>query len=437
MGRKTQAHQLYVYMNGIHVGILAREYTNQLIFIYDKSWLSNEYSRPISLSMPLTEAPYKGDLVEHYFDNLLPDSRVIRERIQTRFQAPSEKCFDLLSEIGADCVGALQLLTNPQTTNIKEIKATPINDAEIAKLLKQYRTAPLGMDRNRDFRISIAGAQEKTALLWHNNQWNLPQGVTPTSHIIKLPIGKINHSNIDLTGSVENEWLCLKILAAYDMPVNNAEITVFQDVNTLVVERFDRHWSEDRTWLMRLPQEDMCQALGKSAANKYENEGGPGINEIMDILTGSVNAINDRRIFMKAVFLYWVIGAIDGHGKNFSISIEPKGRYKLTPLYDVISAYPLASKRQLEWKELKMAMSLNGKNIHYHWNEIQPRHWLETAKKCQLSERIMQEIIDETFENMETVISEVEKIIPVVFPKETSEPIFIGMRKLRDRFIIR
>ena len=118
----------------------------------------------------------------------------------------------LLEEI---VLALLQLLTQPTTSNIKKIQANPIDNQTIAKLLKHYQTAPLGMDRKFDFRISIAGAQEKTALLWHNNKWHLPHGVTPTSHIIKLPIGKIKHSGIDLSDSVENEWLCLQILICF------------------------------------------------------------------------------------------------------------------------------------------------------------------------------------------------------------------------------
>lgn len=435
MARKRHYQDLYIYMNGIRVGTLTRESTGQLVFTYDHDWLNWENTRPISLSMPLTEAPYKGHVVDCYFDNLLPDSELIRERIQTRFNTPSKKCFDLLSYIGGDCVGALQLLTQPKITNIKKIQADPINDYAIAKLLKHYQTAPLGMDRELDFRISIAGAQEKTALLWHQEKWNLPHNTTPTSHIIKLPIGKIEHAGIDLSESVENEWLCLQILSTYNLPVNHAEIVRFDDVKTLVVERFDRRWADEKRWLMRLPQEDLCQALGVSPGLKYEADGGPGIQSIMNLLLGSKEAANDRKKFMKSVFLFWILGAIDGHAKNFSLSIEPQGRYQLTPLYDVLSAYPLAAKRQMEWQALKMAMSLKGKNRHYLWSTIQLRHWLSMASLCQFSENAMQEIIDETCDSMENVIVQVTKTLPPRFPRHIYEPIFAGMRKVKNRCI--
>jgi len=435
MARKKQYQDLYAYMNGISVGTLIRESTGPLIFTYSHEWLNWENSRPISLSMPLTEVPYKGYIVDCYFDNLLPDSELIRERIQARFKAPSRKCFDLLSFIGGDCVGALQLLTRSTATNVKKVQATPIDDHTIATLLKHYKTAPLGMDKEIDFRISIAGAQEKTALLWHQDKWCLPQGATPTSHIIKLPIGNLIHSGIDLSDSVENEWLCLQILSGFNLPVNQARIIQFDDVKTLVVERFDRRWADNGRWLMRLPQEDLCQALSKPPGLKYESDGGPGIQDIMTILLGSQEAINDRKKFIKSVFLFWVLGAIDGHAKNFSLKIEPQGRYQLTPLYDVISAYPIAAKRQIEWKELKMAMSLRGKNRHYLWSNIQLRHWFSMAKKCQFPATLMQEIVNDVCDNMESVIEQVTQALPSHFPTYICDPIFSGMRQIKNRTV--
>jgi serine/threonine-protein kinase HipA len=228
MVAKKPAQTLYIFMNGIHVGALSRKTSGQLQFQYDELWLQHPNRRPISLSMaPLTPEPFTGDKVENFFDNLLPDNENIRRRIRTRFQTRSTECFDLLSEIGSDCVGALQILQQPNIEQQQSIKASPINDTAIASLLKHYQTAPLGMQSDIDFRISIAGAQEKTALLWYKNQWHIPQGTTPTSHIIKLPIGYNQHSGMDLSDSVENEWLCLQILAAYGLPVNQATITVF------------------------------------------------------------------------------------------------------------------------------------------------------------------------------------------------------------------
>ena len=289
------------------------------------------------------------------------------------------------------------------------------------------------MAENTDFRISLAGAQEKAALLRYRNKWYEPLGATPTTHIIKLPIGHIEHSGIDLTNSVDNEWLCLQLLAEFGLPVNTAEITQFEDVKALVVERFDRRWSRDKQWIMRLPQEDMCQALGRPAALKYQSEGGPGIIDVMKLLEGAYDAQGDRQRFMKTVFLFWVMGAMDGDAKNFSLHLQANGHYQLTPIYDVISFYPMAATRQIEWQQLKLAMAVVSKNNHYRWDKVQLRHWYTMAERCQFPKVLMQAIIDEVFDHLETAIAAVSQRLPKKFPADIAEPIFKGMRTVKKR----
>ena len=421
---------LFLYMNGYEVGEYIQHRSGAQEFIYCDSWLNNKSAVPLSLSLPLTDKTHKGDNVYNYFDNLLPDSPEIRKRIQSRFNAKTNRPFDLLAEIGMDCVGAIQLMSERAEVNIKMIVGEALTESDIAKILKNYKTLPLGMSRDQDFRISIAGAQEKTALLWHNEQWQRPIGTTPTTHIFKLPIGKIEHAGIDLSDSVENEWLCLEILREFGLPVPAINIETFEDIKVLVVERFDRKISMDKTWIIRHPQEDMCQANGIAPALKYENEGGPGIAQIMELLKSSTYPEEDRIQFMTMVFLFWLLGAIDGHAKNFSIFLKQGGRFQLTPVYDVISAYPLAEKRQLEYRKLNMAMALHGKNTHYAWHEIIMRHWFIEAKKVDFPETEMQSIIDQTISNVDSVISNVSSRLPDDFPNEIVQPIFNGINKL-------
>lgn len=134
---------------------------------------------------------------------------------------------------------------------------------------------------------------------------------------------------------------------------------------------------------------------------------------------------------MLTNLLFWVLGAIDGHAKNFSIFLEAGGRYRLTPIYDVMSAYPLLAKKQMIKQKLKMAMSLKSKNRHYHWHEILLRHWLSMAEICQFDVTEMQRIIDEVFDNMENVIGQVSQQLPENFPQAISQPIFENMRNLK------
>lgn len=327
--------KLTVAFNGIEVGTLTRHGSGAMEFHYNPDWLTRQRARAISLSLPLSEKIYRGVQVYNFFDNLLPDNEAIRARIQARFRLASKQPFDLLASIGRDCIGAIQLYPeNSVILPINQITAEPLEEAEIASLLMGYKLAPQGMAAETDdFRISLAGAQEKTALLWYREQWHRPQGSTPTSHIIKLPIGHLAQNNIDLSESSENEWLCLQIAKAFGFPVANAELARFGEQNTLVVERFDRRWSKDGSWLMRLPQEDFCQALGIAPALKYESDGGPGIADGMKLLLGSQQANQDRETFFRSQILFWLLAAIDGHAKNFSLFIETGSAYRMTPLY--------------------------------------------------------------------------------------------------------
>lgn len=433
MNARKKAQLLMVSMNGVKVGELSRLGNSNLRFSYDSNWLNHPSCRPISLTLPLTEHAYEDERVLNFFDNLLPDNEDIRNRIQRRFQADSNHCFDLLYEIGGDCIGALQLSPNEEIKKNNTITAQPITNSQISTLLKNYRQAPLGMSESSDFRISIAGAQEKTALLWFNKHWHIPKANTPTTHIFKLPIGHIAHANIDLTDSVENEWLCLEILKTFDLPVANAKIAYFNDAKALIVERFDRRWTSDQSHLIRLPQEDFCQALNVSCALKYESDGGPRITDCMNLLKGSNHPAKNRQQFMKTIFLFWLLGAIDGHAKNFSCFIYQGGAYELTPIYDVMSAYPLCDKRQLEWQDIKMAMSLKGKNRHYHWHTLQKRHWIAEAKHCHFPEKEMEDMISSVCHSVDTVIDSVKKKLPKNFPKQIADSIFAGIKKAKDK----
>lgn len=420
--------ELLVAMNGVSVGFLKKEPSGGLKFTYAEDWLNRPGARAISLSMPPTSVPYQGDVVLNFFDNLLPDSESIRTRIQTRFGVVSGHPFDLLSAVGRDCIGAIQLLDpTEETPDIRRVEAEPLTDADIEQLLAGYQTAPLGMDDEHDFRISLAGAQEKTALLWHQQQWHRPVGATPTSHIFKLPIGFLEPRNIDLRLSGENEWLCLKLLQAFGIPVANAELAQFGSRKALIVERFDRRWSKDQSWLMRLPQEDFCQVLAISPALKYENHGGPGIAAGMKLLQGSQSANSDRALFFRLQILFWLLAAIDGHAKNFSVFIEPDSAYRMTPVYDVISAYPLMEQGSLPAQKAKMAMSVKGKNRHYHWDKIQPRHFVSTADQVGFSKTEVKRMMLDISLQAAEVVAAVSSRLPTDFPEQVSQPIFDGM----------
>lgn len=431
MGRPSKTRRLGIWMNGERVGTWSILPSGVHEFHYEATWLEYPEVRPLSLSMPLVDTgiAYKGAVVEAFFENLLPDSVDIRRRLQRRFAVGTDSAFDLLSEIGRDCVGAIQILPEEESPyGIKQISAEPLDEAGVAQALRWTVASPaFGRFGGDDFRISIAGAQEKTAFLRHGGQWCRPLGTTPSTHIFKLPLGLIGSMRANMKGSVENEWLCARIVEACGLPVARCDIADFEDQHVLVVERFDRRLSSDHIWWIRLPQEDMCQATETPPGAKYENEGGPGIVRLMKLLLGSRNALIDRRNFLKAQVLYWILAAPDGHAKNFSVFLESHGRFSLTPFYDVLSAYPVMGhgSDKIAPQKLTMAMSVSGKNRHYRWAQLDAGHWRSTAAKCGVQGEI-DGILQELIVIIPKAVESVAATLPEGFPDAVAGPILEG-----------
>lgn len=433
MGRTSHSRALSLWTNGQRVGTWTFNRRGEHSLQYDSEWMSSPAGRPLSLSLPFTgDVALKGERVRNFFDNLLPDSETIRLRIATRFKTEGSEAFDLLQAIGRDCVGAVQLLGEDESpTNVQCITGTPLSESEIESLLVQTtRSGPLGnLDDQEDLRISLAGAQEKTALLWYQGLWMRPHGSTPTTHILKLPIGMVGHRQADSSTSVENEWLCMNLLAEFDLPVAKTEILTFGSQKVLSVERFDRQVHSRGDWIMRLPQEDFCQVMGRPSHLKYESDGGPGLADLAGVLKGSVQAEKDLTTLLTTQLLFWMLAAPDGHAKNFSIRVLPQGRYQLTPLYDVMSIWPVEGNgpNQFSMFKAKMAMAVLGKNKHYLFKDIQRRHFNNMAGKC--FDRIdAEEVIERVLEATPIAIQAMKSKLPEGFPSRIAESIFEGLR---------
>jgi serine/threonine-protein kinase HipA len=427
---------LKVYLNSRLVGNLRRLSTGAIEFQYDADWVSWEYAMPVSLSLPLREDRYTGDRVIPVLENLLPDAEPIRRRIAERVGTSGYDAFSLLSKIGRDCVGALQFLpeeVEPGEAGI--LDADPLSEESVSRILKNLSTSPLGLEEEEDFRISIAGAQEKTALLRWRGRWHVPHGPTPTTHIFKPQIGKLPNG-IDLSRSVENEYLCMKLMKAFGLPTASVEIADFHRTRALVIERFDRRWTEEGR-LLRLPQEDCCQALSAPPSRKYEAEGGPGIPQVLELLTGSDTPDRDKRFFLKSQILFWLLGATDGHAKNFSIHLSPGGRFSMTPIYDVMSAQPAVDAGQIGKNRMKLAMAV-GENRHYPVGIIAPRHFTQTASEGGIAERTVEAIFEEIVEAANLAIDSVLSGLPARFPQKLARSIvrgFKGRLRLLERRI--
>lgn len=426
MTKKKSTKRLNVFLNSLPLGYLEYKAKQSLTFEYLPDWIKKQRSFPISRSLPLREEPYTGDKVYAYFDNLLPDGISIRQRVAARMNAASDQVFDLLEVVGRDCVGALQFISEElPAPSSEDASGVNISEIEIAHKLRNLRTIPLAASDEENVRLSIAGAQEKTAFLFCNGQWQVPIGATPTTHIFKPQIGELK-PGLSFSDSVENEWLCAQIVREFEIPVAQCSIETFEDVKVLVVERFDRAWAEKR--LIRIPQEDMCQALSVPNYEKYETDGGPGIKLIMDLLYESKATDLDRRNFLKTQVVFFLLAAIDGHAKNFSIRWGPDG-FEMTPLYDILSAHHMIYTGKFQMEKVKMAMAV-GDNRHYKVKDIFRRHFLQTAKLCRFDNEEMNSIIDETIAQTPVVIQSIQARLPSDFPSDIASSIFLGMEKL-------
>jgi serine/threonine-protein kinase HipA len=433
VGRKSRARALSVWVNGTLAGEWRIPARGEVEFQYAPAWVESAEGRPLSLSLPfsLDPAPIKGSAVDCYFDNLLPDSEAIRKRLQDRFRTPARDAFELLAAIGRDCVGAVQLLPVGEVPKgITKINARPLNEVQIESALIQTVSpqAFAAQTTDDDFRISIAGAQEKTAFLKHDGQWCRALGTTPTTHIFKLPMGLVGGMQADMTSSVENEWLCAKILAAYGLPVARCDIGQFGSQKALVVERFDRQLHSSGKYWLRLVQEDFCQATATPSSKKYERDGGPGVLDIAKILSGSVHRDADLACLLKAQILFWMLAAADGHAKNFSIRLLNQGRYQLTPLYDVISIWPIIGRgaRKIAPQNARLAMSIRGKSKHYLLKEIQRRYFNQTALRCGFG-KTAEPLIAEILAATPQVMASIPKEIPKRFPQQLLDTILQGL----------
>jgi serine/threonine-protein kinase HipA len=444
---------LNVWMNGELVGEWTTSRRGTPIFRYTEQWAQSPRARALSLSLPLTaDRQIRGPAVDYYFDNLLPDNPDIRRRIRDQYGLGSTDPFELLQEIGRDCVGAVQLLPPDQVpTGWDRIEAQPLSEADVERRLRQLLApTPLtGRDAPDEFRISLAGAQEKTALLYMGGTWMQPLHSTPTTHILKLPLGVVGNFRGDFTHSVENEWFCAQLLTEVGILVAETEMATFGEQRALIVKRFDRRWvhvTEDAKdqpgytprqghWIARLPQEDFCQATGRPPAKRYESEGGPSVDEILLILANAEHPENDRRAFVLAQLSFWLLAATDGHSKNFSISHRAGSQFGLTPLYDVLSAWPIigSGANQLPLPDVKLSMAISGRHRHYRIAEIQARHWSQLALRVGGPE--LWRAATDLVTGADVAIERVLARLPAGFPASVADAIAAGVRAQRRRFI--
>jgi serine/threonine-protein kinase HipA len=379
------SEELVAILDGRETGRVVRDDRGRLSFAYKEVWRDAAEAYPLSISMPLALAEHGHAKIDPFLWGLLPDNEMVLDRWARKFQVSARNAFGLIACVGEDCAGAIQFV-RPERLEAVLGQLSPaiewLDEAAIAQRLRALREDHSAWRIPRDTgQFSLAGAQPKTALLFENDRWGVPSGRAPTTHILKPPTGEFD-------GHAENEHFCLELGRALSLPVVHSRIMHFQDEAAIVVERYDR--VRTAVGLRRVHQEDMCQALAIPPTRKYQNEGGPGIRDIVELLrTYSTKAQEDVGTFLDAVAYNWLIAGTDAHGKNFALLIGAQARVRLAPLYDVASVLPY---QDIDIERVKLSMRLGGE---YRLRNIRLYHWRRLAEELRVDPDSMIQRADE------------------------------------------
>lgn len=363
--------KLFVYWGSELVGTLWLDEHRDFVFQYQPGWIENPDSLPISLQLPLRTDAYENNFSRPFFANLLPEAEV-RRLLAARYGISAGNDFGLLAEIGGECAGALSLLTSSiQPTGNGEYKK--ITDTHLDERIAEMPSRPLLSPEGAE-RLSLAGAQNKLPVTIKNGELFVPLGASPSSHILKPKISAYEET-------VENEAFCM--LLAQKMGLDVPDVTIHQTPKNklLSVKRYDRIPDKSGN-LVRLHQEDFCQALGLMPNQKYESEEGPGFKRCFDLLMEhSKDPIRDKTRLIRWAFFNYLIGNSDAHAKNISMLITREGTF-LAPFYDLMSTNVYAG------LDAKLSMKVGGK---YKRREIAGRHWERFAEDAGVKSDVVKE----------------------------------------------
>ena len=426
--------RLAAWFNGQRVGswhVQADEHR----FQYDPAWLSDAATRPLSLSLPFTPGnlPHRSEAVRHFFENLLPASERVRQRLQAQLGAIGPSAFELLRASGHDCAGALQLHC-PHDGEPPAASADPLDTAAMEGLLDALKGSEAPHANAPPLpRVALAGATPKTALLLHQDRWWLARGHMPSTHILKLPLGEVGYMRADMRQSVENEWLCARLLAGFGLPVAPSGIANVGHHTVLVVERFDRmvaSTSPVPAWV-RLPQEDLCQSLGLAAPGGDPNAATPNARDLLRVLRSGRRAQADGQLFVKALFVLWMLGATGAHAKKFSVFLERGGGWRLAPLYGIRSSWPIIGPgaRRLPMDDARLALPLGPDGGERRLNRIGPSQWQPLAVEAGMPQEALAQLALEAPRSLERVRSQLPAGFPLPLWKSVREGMLAQSRR--------
>jgi serine/threonine-protein kinase HipA len=360
------------------VGQLWRNPAGAIGFRYDPEWIAGG-GFAVSRSLPLVArefAPEEGT-AQRWFANLLPEGAV-REHIVRDLKLPNTD-FDLLRAIGGECAGALSILpVAQQPSGQRHYRALTENDlADLAARRGQIYAAWPSDERPR---LSLAGAQDKCPVLLRDDQYFLPQGEAPSSHILKFELADYRHLPAYETFTTE-------LAMAIGLPVMDIALRAVGRTRYAQIARYDRVWDE-RGEVQRLHQEDFCQALGYGHEKKYQQHGGPSFAQCYRLVqeASSEPAIDVQHLLRWQIFNV-LAGNSDGHAKNLSLLHLPDDATRLAPFYDLVCTRAIAR------IDTHLAFDIGAER---NPSVITPNHWEALAKACDVRPQFLGNLVRET-----------------------------------------
>lgn len=373
--------ELDIVIDGDLIGLIRADKTGRLTLNYGSRWRDSPRGHSLSVSLPLADITYPHKPVWSYLWNLLPENPNVLQRWGQQYHVSAANPFSLLAYVGADVPGAAQFFPPGRLDEIRTQRQPTIDWLtldELAQRLRQLRDDVAAMRRPSDIgKMSLPGAQAKTAYCWdeRTQRWGIPGGRAATTHIIKPCIP-------GFTGLVENEHLCQDIAARLGMPAANSSVLAL-DQTYIVIDRYDRLPPPPGSpFVQRVHQEDMCQALALMPGRKYQQDGGPGIAQIVTLIRRvSTDPTTDVDRFLDANMFNWLIGGTDAHAKNYALLIGAGNEIRLAPLYDLSSQLPYP-----ELIEQRVAMKIGDR---YDIPLIDLTDWRKLAAACTVDEERM------------------------------------------------
>lgn len=372
---------LNVYLRSDKIGHLWLDEGRRFVFQYDRHWLDSGAAIPLSLALPLRAEPYPDDRARPFFANLLPESD-LRKLIARRLGLSEQNDFALLEAVGGECAGAVSLL--PEDTPLTgEGSYRPLDDDQLNALIADLPRRPL-LAGERGIRLSLAGVQNKLPVYFDGEHINVPMGAAPSSHILKPPIAHYAHT-------VENEAFCMQLASRMGLPV--PDVTVLHKATPLyLIARYDRERDEQGN-IVRLHQEDFCQALGVAPDMKYEKEGGPSLKACFELVRDrSIQPVSDMRELLRWVVFNYLIGNADAHAKNISLMLTAAGP-KLAPFYDLMCTAVYGDLTD------KLAMKIGGED-RPDW--IVERRWQQFAQDIGIGFKLVRQTLSDMSRSLET-----------------------------------